>query len=91
MKLTLWKRFLYLWIAVIGWVVFILTQAIQVKAIFWMGAVLGIGFALAAIFTSAAYIARGPKDTIIHGVAWTLAVMLGFLAGIFILAEMGGV
>jgi hypothetical protein len=91
LNLTLWKRFLYLWIAVIGWVVFILTQAIQVTFMFWLGAVLGIAFALAAIFTSAAYIARGPKDTVIHGIAWTLAVSLGFLAGIFILAEMGGV
>jgi len=75
---------MYLWLAIIGWVIFILMQTIQTTLSSWIGASLGIVFALAAIFTSAVYIARGPKDTMVHGVAWTLAVSLGFLSGVYI-------
>jgi hypothetical protein len=87
---TLWQRFLYLWLSLIGWALFILTQLLQSNIIFWIGALGGIAFGLAAIFTSAAYIAKGPKDTLVHGITWTLAVSLGFLSFIFIYAVLSG-
>jgi hypothetical protein len=82
---------MYLWFALIGWAVFFLFVTVNTVAFFWAGSVLAIGLALTAIFTSAVYIARGPKDIIIHGVAWTVAVALGFLAGLFIYAVISGV
>lgn len=89
---NLWNRFLYLWIAVIGWAVFILSQLSRTVAGFWIGAVMGIVLALATIFTSSARIARTAKqDVVVHGLAWTLAVSLGFLSFIYIYAVLRGV
>lgn len=89
---NLWHRYLYLWVAVIGWAAFILLQLTRTVIGFWTGALLGIVLGLAAIFTSAARIARTAKqDIIIHGLAWTLAVSLGFLAYIYIYAVLRGV
>lgn len=77
---------MYMWLAVIGWLVFFVLIAFNTNGFFWAGSIMAIVFALAAIFTSAVHIARGPKDMLIHGIAWTVAVSLAFLAGIFIYA-----
>jgi hypothetical protein len=88
----LWHRFNYLGVALIGWAAFILLQMTQTVVGFWMGAVAGIVLALAAIFTSVVRIARTAKEDIVyHGIAWTLAVALGFLSYIFISAVLEGV
>ncbi|WP_438447752.1 hypothetical protein [Gorillibacterium sp. sgz5001074] len=89
---NLWQRFTYLWIALIGWAAFILLEMTQTVLGFWLGVVSGIVFALGAIFTSVVRIARNAKqDVVVHGVAWTLAVALGFLCYIYITAVLSGV
>lgn len=88
----LWQRFTYLWLALIGWAAFILLEMTQTFVGFWMGVVSAFVFALAAIFTSVVRISRTAKqDIIYHGVAWTLAVSLGFLAYIYVYAVLRGV
>jgi hypothetical protein len=89
---NIWHRFIYLWIALIGWAAFIMLQLSRTVVGFWIGAVLGIVLALATIFTSSVRIARTAKqDVIVHGIAWTLAVSLGFLSFIYIYAVLRGV
>lgn len=89
---TLWQRFTYLWLALIGWAAFILLEMTQTVIGFWMGVVSAFVFALAAIFSSVFRIARTAKqDILFHGLAWTLAVALGFLAYIYVYAVLRGV
>ena len=87
---NLWSSFKYLWLAVIGWAVFFVLQLMRTPLAFWLGALLGIAFAVAAIAASVSRLTKTTQHVVVHGFAWTLAVALGLLSAVYIYAVLRG-
>lgn len=83
---NLWKDYKYLCLPIIGWAAFFVLQLMRTPLTFWLGAILGIVFAIVTIVSSVSRLSRTTKHVVLHGIAWTLAIALGLLSAVYIYA-----
>lgn len=88
-----WKSrpYRYLWTALTGWAVAIVSGLLNHVAIFWIGGIAGIVLGIATIILSVSEMNKGIKHIVVHGIAWTLAVALIFMCGMWMYAVSSGV